>query len=458
MNKIIILILLSQISFADVIIPANSNDLKITIYNDNRGFVSEKREAYITKGKQKLIYEGIPTSVITQSVIPTFTKINTTLYSQNFAYDLISLNSMLEKSIDKKVYYYANNSDDKAIKKGVLLAVNPILIKTKKQEIITLESSNQIIFTRIPKDMITKPSLIWNIKSADAGKLAIDLKYLTTGIRWQSDYVLNLSDDKFNLKGWITINNNSGASYKNADISVITGEVNKVQSTRNYKFKNAALMESSGHNKTSQESFSGYHLYKIPFREDINNKEQKQIVFLENSNIKYTQYGVVTNNYFANYSKQKLQFNNIIEFKNSKNNNMGLPLPAGTIRMYKKSSNGQSHFIGETSLKNTPKNETIKLTIGKLFDVVGDKKIIEYKNSKHFKMTKTQYEIRNQGERVVTLKIKETLPRYRNNIKTSSSCNYNCKIVKIDAFNRVFVIKVKPSEKYIFTSKFEVNL
>jgi hypothetical protein len=462
MKKIIILTLLNSLAFASVNIPQNATDLKITIYNNDRAFVNERRTVEVEKGKQKLVYEGVPSSVITQSVIPTFTNINTTLYSQNFVYDLISLNSMLQNSIDKEVNYYKNHhakNDKRILQKGRLLAINPILIKNNNGQIISLNNSNQIVFSKVPKNMITKPSLVWNTDVNNSGKLDIDLKYLTKGISWKSDFVLNLSDASFDLNGWITINNNSGTSYKNADISVIAGDVNKVKEVIKYErmYKTNMMADSiSSSPRVKQEAFSGYHLYKIPFKENINNKEQKQITFLENKDVKYKQYGVANNTNFGNYGTQKLQFISTIEFKNSKENKMGIPLPSGIVRMYKKSSSGQTHFIGEEKLKNTAKNEIVKLKIGKLFDVVGDKKIIKYKNSKNYQTTTTQYKIRNQGEKVTEIRIKESIPRYGNNIKLESSCNYNCRVVKKDAFHREFIIKVKPNEEFVFTSTFEI--
>ena len=212
--------ILTAIVWANTIVPATSSDVKITIYNDNRAFINDTRQVKVEEGKQKLVYECIASSVITQSVVPTFTGVQTRLYSQNYIYDLISLDSMLKNSINKELDFYSNG-DEPRLSHGVLLASNPVMIKeSATANIYTLDSATQVIFTKIPETMITKPSLVWNVETQKSGTLDIDLKYLSSGISWKSDYVMNLKNDVLDIRGWITVNNNSGASYKKAKIAI----------------------------------------------------------------------------------------------------------------------------------------------------------------------------------------------------------------------------------------------
>jgi len=455
--------ILSNILFANTIIPTTGSDLKITIYNDNLSFINDKRSTNIKKGFQKLIYEGVPSRLIPESVIPTFTGVKTNLYSQNYMYDLISLNSMLKNSINKNVQYYRNNyliKDTQNLYEGILLSTSPVMIKDKSTgKILTLNNPNQIIFNSIPSSMITKPSLVWNIKSDNIGKLNINLKYLTTGISWKSDYVLNLNNKDLDLNGWITIKNNSGVNYKNAQITCLAGKVNIAQKNislgRMIKYK-SDMMAINTVNEVHEESFSGYHIYKIPFKENIQNKQNKQISFINKKNIKYSQYGINLNNNFGNYGKQKMIFKNIIEFKNEKNNNLGIPLPVGTVRMYKKDSKGETHFIGEDRIDNIPNKEKVKLKIGTMFDVVGTKKITKYKVDRYVRDIETSYEIRNRGEESVIVKIHERIPTYGGKITIDTNCKGQCSYVKETAFNRIFTIKLDAGEIYKFKSHFEV--
>lgn len=461
MKKILLSILLcTSYAFDNVVVPASDSKLKMTIYNDNRAFVNDVREVNVSKGMQKIVYEGVPSSVITQSVIPTFTGVNTRLYSQNYMYDLISLESMLKNSINKEIDFYTNEKEPKRTI-GRLLSVNPVMVQENNTETIyTLNKPTQVLFSHIPKQMITKPSLLWNIEAQTAGKLEIDLKYLTQGISWKSDYVLSLSKDTFDLIGWITVNNTSGVAYENAEITCLAGEVNKVK--KKTKRMNRMLYATSASpamdtNTIKEESFAGYHIYKIPFRETIENKQQKQIRFIEKKAIAYRQYGLYKNAYFSDNGETKLVFINTLTFENTKKNNMGISLPKGTLRMYQKDSRNQTHFIGEDRLGNVAEDENVTVRIGTLFDAVGEKIISKFISKDKFQNVETTYNVRNQGKESLVLKIREQLPSHGTKIVVKTSCKGRCTVEKINAFVQEFSIALKAKEAYSFTSEFSVD-
>ena len=456
-------LLLPILGLANITVPSTGSDLKITIYNNNKAFINDSREIVAVKaGKHKLVYEGVPSSVITESVVPTFSGMKTNLYSQNYIYDLVSLSSMLKKSIDKEVAFYSNEKEP-TLSKGILLSSSPnVMIKENGTgKIYTLNSATQVIFDKVPNTMITKPSLVWNMENEKDGKLEIDLKYLTRGITWKSDYVLNLKKDVLDLTGWITVNNNSGVAYENAQITCLAGAVNAVPERRIYKTKSVmyeqAVEPMMAMNEVKEASFSGYHIYKIPFRETIGNKAQKQISFIDKKEVKYHQYGKNINNYFENYGEQKLQFSNMIEFENKKENNMGISLPSGVVRMYQKDSVKETHFIGESRVQNIPEDENVTLTVGTLFDVVGEKTITKFVAKRNYRNVETTYNIRNQGKEPLELKVEESIPTYGNDITVKSSCKDNCSVKKKNAFVREFTILLKAKESYKFTSEFEVK-
>jgi len=447
---------------ANVTVPSTGSDLKITIYNNNKAFINDTREVEVQAGKQKLVYEGVPSSVITQSVVPTFSGMKTNLYSQNYIYDLVSLASMLEKSVNKEVEFYSNEKEP-TLSKGILLSASPnaMIKESSTGKIYTLNSATQVIFSKVPQNMITKPSLVWNMESEKEGKLGIDLKYLTRGISWKSDYVLNLKKDVLDLTGWITVNNNSGVAYENAQITCLAGDVNAVAEQNTYYGKRVTYESMAvpmmAMDAVEEESFSGYHIYKIPFRETIANKEQKQILFIDKKEVKYHQYGKNSNRIFENYGEQKLQFSNTIEFENKKENNMGISLPTGVVRMYQKDDSNETHFIGESRVQNIPEDENVTLTIGTLFDAVGEKTVSKFVAQKHYRNVETTYNVRNQGKEPLELRIEERIPVYGNDITVKTSCKEQCSVKKKNAFIREFTILLKAKEKYEFTSEFEVN-
>ncbi len=439
---------------ASVTIPHKAKEIAVTVYNNNLAFVHEKREVRVKKGLQTLVCEGVASQVITPSVVPQFSGADVRLYSQNFRYNLITLDSLLKNSIGRKVSFYTNGEKPK-LEKGTLLSSAPVVVKSAHDgKIYALEAPTQVIFPGIPPAMITRPSLVWRAEIAADAKLGIDLKYLSRGIKWKSDYVLDLKEKTLDLHGWITIENNSGATYENAQIRCIAGELHEARAPVQYR--NLKTMAMPAPAAVHEESFSGYHLYKIPFRETLRDKEQKQILFIDKKGIGYRQYGKAVNSYFENYGVRKLSFANIVTFDNTKANHAGIPLPAGVVRMYQKDSAGETHYIGEDRLSNTPEGERVKLTVGTLFDVTGEKRVTRFVSDKYHREVETAYEIRNLGKKPIDVKIEERIPSYGTKITLHSSCKKGCKEVKKSAFVREFTIHLPAKGRYDFTTSFEV--
>ncbi len=450
--KKILLVIGVQISLfgAAVTVAHKAKDVAVTVYNNNLAFVHEKREAHVEKGLQTLVYEGVASQVITPSVIPRFSGTKVRLYSQNFRYNLISLDSLLKNSIGRKISFFTN-ADKPELEKGTLLSSSPVVVKSDRDgKIYALKAPTQVIFPGIPPTMITRPSLVWKVDIAVDAKLGIDLKYLSRGINWKSDYVLDLKDKSFDLRGWITIQNNSGATYENARIRCIAGELHEARVAMRYK-NIRTMADMPVPEAVKEESFSGYHLYKIPFRQTLRDKEQKQILFIEKKDVEYKHYGKAVNGYFENYGVKKLSFSNIIAFTNSE-----APLPAGTVRMYKRDGAGETHYIGEDRLSNIPKDEKVTLTVGTLFDVTGEKRVSSFVSDKYHRKVKTAYEVRNRAKKPIDVKIEERIPSYGKKITMQSSCKKSCKEAKKSAFVREFTISLPAEGKYEFTTSFEV--
>ncbi|MEA3497480.1 MAG: hypothetical protein U9R16_00340 [Campylobacterota bacterium] len=449
MKKIFFSLLAVSTLFSQQLIKIKSSDnLSLTIYNNNLAMINEKRTFDIKKdGLQKLVYEGIASSVISESIIPYFSE-QTTLYSQNYHYDILSLNKLLEKHINREIIYKEKVNDYKYKReRAVLLSLNPILLE-KKGEIISGISPNQIIFTSLPDDLITKPSLVWNTDSKK-GKQNIELNYLTKNISWRSDYILNI-DKSNSLNGWITIKNNSGVQYKNANIYCIAGDVNTNTQEIRENYKAMAYRTMAKSPQVIEKSFAGYHLYKIPFKETLNNNEKKQINFINKQNIKINSKATTKNAIFLHrFSKIKEQnFSNIIELNNSKQSGLGIPLPKGIVRVYKKDGK-ISHFIGQSRIKHTSNNQKISLKIGKFFDIKQDIKQKYYKNTREYIRTKYSRLIKNKTDKKRTIEIIES--NYSNNIKNIiniNNCKDNCTSIQDGLSQFKYIIELKPNSTY----------
>jgi len=438
-------ILLSNQSDINLAFANNPKNISLTIYNQNIAMVSEERSADIQKtGNIKLMYSGIPTNIDTSSIVVSFTP-KAKLFSQNYSFNTISYNSLLNYHLGKTIHY-TEKSDSVEILEGTLISLAPILIREKNYGAIY--KPYQLFFPDIPKDMAVKPSLFWNIQTTNH-ILDINLRYLTRGISWSSDYNINMIDnERLNINGWITIDNNSGATYNNANINVVAGDLNIANrdkiSLMSYKKRSLKSMPN-----IKSESLLGYYLYKIPFKETIKDKEKKQILFIEKEGIKYNKYSINNEEFhFYNFGERELSFTQIIKFKNSINNRLGVPLPKGDVRVYKKDNSNQVHFVGSMNIKNTPKEESVEIAIGKHFDIVGKETIKEYRETSKERFVKYSINVKNRGNQNEIIKIKKSIPINRGTLIIKDSCANNCSKKSINAFTTMYTLSLEPNEEY----------
>ena len=452
-------LLLSAMLFAgdNLAITGAPEEVALTIYGNNLAMISEKRSATIKKpGHVKLMYPGVPSSIDTSSVLASFSQ-PVRLYSQNYSYDIVSYRSLLKYHLGKTVHY-TEKKESVEIKEGTLLAVNPLLVREPNFGVIF--TPYQIFFPDIPREMAVKPSLFWNIET-EAKSLDIGLRYLTRGMSWKSDYTVNLSDDKnLELNSWITITNNSGADYRDANITVLAGEVNIAhpRSRRLYAMRKTIGMAKESDNIKS-EAFSGYHIYPIPFRETIRNKEKKQISFIGKGGIAYQRYGVNREPvYFSSSSERKLRFDQVIAFKNSRENHLGIPLPKGTVRVYQKDRGGRSRFVGSSNISDIPKDEEVKLTIGKYFDISGRERVSSYRQTRTEKHIGYEITLSNHSGRSTLLKIEKSVPVNRGKLTVTDNCTGQCSRERHSAFATLYAITLKPDETYRLTINYDLKL
>ncbi len=449
----------STIGAEDRVSTTSSKDLSLTIYEDNIAMISEKRSVVIPhKGRVKLAYSGVPSLIDTSSVLATFSQ-PVTLYSQNYSYDVVGYQSLLKYHIGKKVYY-AEKEESLERKQGVLLSTNPILIREMNHG--DIYTPYKVFFPDIPKEMTIKPSLFWNIQT-DAKSLGIQLKYLTKGIKWKSDYTVNVRDKKtLSLNSWITISNNSGATYKDANLTVLAGEVKMPQNEQrvSYATRRSLAEPSVAYDDANIENkpFSGYHIYHIPFKESIKDKEKKQISFISKDSISYERYALNKDNlYFEEQKEKKLDFQQIIEFKNSASNHLGIPLPKGTVRVYQKDDSGVSRFVGATEIKNIPKDESVKLNIGKYFDITGKEKVVKFRKTRKEKEITFEIILNNRGNSDQTIKLEKNTPTNIGKLVIKDNCKKPCISKDTSAFARSYTIPLKKSEEYNLTISYDIK-
>lgn len=430
--------------------------MAITIYNVNLGLVKDQREIKLNKGTGELRFmdvasQIIPASVSIKSLIDSA---SLQILEQNYEYDLLNPQKLLDKYVGKEVKLYYRNpyTEREDVVTATLLSNNggPIF---KTGDEITFGHPGRIIFPGVPENLISKPTLVWLIENNLASPQKVEASYLTNGINWRADYVLTLNDkdDKADISGWVTIDNKSGAAYKDAKLKLVAGDVNRVQDEYEYREKTMRYALASAKQEAPQfkeEEFFEYHIYTLQRPSTIKENQTKQISLVTAGNIPVKKELMLQGAkyyYYSHYgepmTKQKVGV--YVELQNKKENNLGMPLPKGIVRVYKHDSEGSLQFVGEDRIDHTPKDEKIRIKLGDAFDVVGTRKQTDWK-----KIAYDTYEaafeisLRNHKKEDVTVKVVEPIPGDWSML--SSSHEY----IKTGAFTAEFAIPV-PKDKEV---------
>lgn len=365
------LVFLSVFAFSAV-----AQNLNLTIYNNDLGVVRETRSILLKKGISDVKITDVPERINPSTVK---IKLNGKVLEQNYKYDLANINSILSKYIDKEIILV---KDEKEIS-GILISAsaNQIVLKRNDGGIIMVTNLNdyRLMTSSLPDNLITRPTLVWKIESDKEGAQNAEMTYHTGGMSWKTEYVAVLSDDEktMSLDSWVNISNTSGLSYNDAEVKLVAGKVNTVNeemggyaSNMDYSRKLSLMAP----REITETPLFEYHLYTIPGKTSLADNEDKQIALYNSEKISVNKIlNVSTSEYTANQEKQDV--NVVIEFLNSKSNNLGMALPAGIVRMHK-TSGKNAEFIGEDQIDHTPKDEKIKLRIGKSFDITAKQDLV----------------------------------------------------------------------------------
>jgi len=467
MKKEFVLVFLSCLSlFGETVFTSKAYDRALTLYNNNTAFINEKRDFTIThEGLHNIIYEGVANSIITDSIIPKFSDNRLKLYTQTFEKNRADFSTLLSyyKQNDQAVNFFQPTSDryKRVVKKGYILSksASRVTIQEAKSKNVFEVGLSDIFFNSLPKELkITKPTLTWRVKGYK-GKQSVELSYLARGLSWEANYALSL-DGKASLKGWITINNKSGLEYKDSTIFCVAGSVNAAQRRNpvHILYKKEA-MDAVAPRGVKQESFGGYHLYKIPFKEDIQ-KGSKQILFIDKKDIKYKEYAKMDFSVpvYPLRGVRKSSLFHIIEIKNDKKSSLGIPLPKGTVRVYAKDSSKKPHFVGQSRISHTPVDEKLKLNIGRFFDVTSKITQVKFNSSKnrHYIYSKIKIELKNKDSKDRDVVLVGRYP-LSGNYKITSTCEGKCTQKKISSGEMRYDIELKSKEDYTFFIEYRLD-
>jgi hypothetical protein len=418
---------------AEAVSASESQAVSLTIYNQNFGLVRDVRVVELSEGLNHLQFEDVAAQIDPTTV--SFTSITApnavTVREQNYRYDLINPETILSKSIGKNLKFR------RILPTGQVEELSGTLLNAPKATIadtagnISVQSQGLVIKTgngillnpqgevelaELPAGLVSKPSLLWKLEASKAGKHKTEIAYQTGGLNWHCDYVAiaNADDSQTDLTSWVTLDNKSGASYKNAALKLLAGDVHRVTTDglrRHAYAKMQMVAEAAAAPQFTEKAFAEYHLYTLQGKTDVNHNETKQLTLFSADKVP-TKKLFIYEPEAARYiwgdwvppTADAQKINVKLEVENKQANHLGMPLPKGKLRVYKRDDDGALQFIGEDLIDHTPRDEKIRIYIGNAFDLVGERKQTNVQRVSD-RMQRMSYEIslRNHKDSEVTI-------------------------------------------------------
>ena len=464
-------------SLAAIVLATGAKGSELTVYNQGFALVKENRSLTLKSGRQSVQVADVaaqldPTSVAIKSLDG---KDPFSILEQNYQYDLISPEAILDKSVGQRVRFIRTVAEKRDVLEGTLISsptavvdagggqtmhtYNGMVIRTDDGRII-LNPTGEVEVTEVPAGLISKPTLQWEIEAAQAAAVPIELSYITQGISWSSDYVLTLDGaGQGALQGWVTIQNSSGASYENAKLKLLAGDVNVATPTSG-AFGGIGgarrAFSAAAKDQFQEQSLFEYHLYTLQRPATVRNKETKQISLLEAPEVKVTKRLIIDGELNVGHyypAEGEIGTGDIkpqvrIEFKNTKANGLGIPLPKGRIRLYQRDDSGSVQLLGEDNIAHTPREETLSLVVGHAFDIVATRLRTNFTRVNDRSVQETfEIEVRNRKDSPENL---EVIERHYGDWKI---LKHSHDFKKTSAESMVFPLSLKPNEtqKVVYT-------
>jgi hypothetical protein len=408
---------------------ADQKEVAVTIYNENLALVKDVRRFAMKRGAVNLAFRDVsanmrPETALLRSISAPG---SLSVLEQNFNFELLTPQKMLEKFVGQTVNVIRTNPATGAETSEVaevLSANEGVVLKIGNR--IETGLPARIVYNSVPNNLRDRPTLMMALDNTQSATQDVELSYLTGGLAWKADYVLELNptEEKLDISAWVTLTNTSGTSYKNAKLQLVAGDVNQVRSQFVTVTGSAMPMAAAPVAKAREmttESLFEYHLYTLGRPTTIAENQTKQVSLLGATNVPARkEYLLRGADYYYQGAVgdlgQKLKVGTFLEFDNKESSQLGMALPKGIVRVYKKDSTGSAQFIGEDGIDHTPKNEKIRLKLGDAFDITADKKQTDFKkiagNSKYNYVFESAYEVvlKNAKKEAVTVTVQEPIP------------------------------------------------
>ncbi len=399
--------------------------ISVTIYNRNLALIKDTRSITLPKGQNILAFKEVSGQIKPETAL--LSSNNIKVLEQNFEFDLLTPAALLKKYVGQEVTVikiHPTTGEESTVKAKVLSVNNGTVLRIGNH--IETGVPGRLVFDSVPKNLRDRPTLTMLIESLTNQLQDVELSYLTTGLGWQADYVAELNEDdtSINMSSWVTLTNTSGASYLNASLQLVAGDVNQVQPERAgqpaYRERMVMAKTAMAEGMAEEQMFE-YHLYTLDRPTTIGENQKKQVSLLQAQNVLCSKKFILQGNshyYQGQYGQigQKMKVAVYVEIENRTSNNLGVPLPKGVVRVYKKDSKERLQFVGEDRINHTPENEKIRLKLGDAFDITADMKQIDFKKLSGFSSYNYVYEsafrieLKNGKKEAVTVKVVEPVP------------------------------------------------
>ena len=437
--------------------------LALTVYNQDLGLVKDLRPLELEAGINEVRFSDVPSGIDATSVhLSTLGAAELAFLEQNYEYDLVSSRKLLQKYVDQTITL--TTTEGQEISGTLLSGADDIVLATEDGiRVIRLDQVQQFAFPALPEGLITRPTLVWLVNAATGGTVPVQVTYLTSGITWRANYVAMLSadDDAVDITGWVTVDNRSGATYPDAKLKLVAGEVNVVQEQQFVKdvMVERELAMAAGVPAVTEREFFEYHIYEVERPVTVRDNQTKQIEFVQVADVPVEKvlvyepqpglrpvYGAFYNSQgYGVTSDKTVQVR--IEFMNSEEGGLGIPLPKGVVRVFKEDIDGGAEFVGEDAIDHTPKDELISLLLGEAFDVVGERVQTAYQQRGDREVIETiEITIRNHKAEDITVHAIEHLYRAQDSEITAATLEYEL----LDASTARFLVEVEAEGEATF--------
>jgi hypothetical protein len=408
---------------------ADQELIGVTIYNNNLALVKERRTLTLDSGINLLAYTEVSAQIQPESAIMRSVSHSNslTVLEQNFDFDLLTPQKLLEKFVGRQIGVVKTHptTGEETTEEAQVLSTNNGAVLKIGSRIETGGAAGRLIFPNVPENLRERPTLSMTLQSQTDEQQTVELSYLTGGLSWRADYVAELAGDDtlVDVNGWVTLTNTSGTLYRNALLQLVAGDVHQVpryeERDRRLMVKDIEMAAQAP--QMAEEGLFEYHLYTLARPTTILDNQTKQVSLLQAGRVPVDKEYVLMGRdyYYRNRYSDLADSHKIavyLKLVNSKDNGLGLPLPKGVVRVYKKDSKNRIQFIGEDRIDHTPENENIRLKLGNAFDVTAQKKQTDFTKlsgfSRYNYVMESSYEviIKNAKETAVTVKVVEPMP------------------------------------------------